>query len=62
MKKKKREYSYTPAVVYRGVSIYDSGGEYWFYINAFRFCAESIGEAENIIDRYAKGNEEFDEI
>ena len=62
MKKKKRGYSYTPAVVYRGVSIYDSEGEYWFYINAFRFCAESIAEAENIIDRYGKSNEEFDEI
>ena len=62
MKKKKRGYSYTPTVVYRGVSIYDSGGEYWFYINAFRFCAESIDGAENIIDRYAKGDEGFNEI
>lgn len=41
-----------PIVVYRGIAIYDERGYYWFYINNFRFVAESLDDAERIIDGY----------
>lgn len=48
-----------PVAVYKGIGIYDEKGYYWFYINSFRFAAESLDDAERIIDRYTEeGGEE----
>jgi hypothetical protein len=55
MKKRKTARSYDtfkPKEVYRGISIFESCGELCFYINAYRFTAESIDEAHNTIDRF----------
>lgn len=47
-----------PVIVYNTISIYDERGYYWFYINNFRFVAESLDDAERIIDRYTKGGDD----
>ena len=47
-----------PIVVYEGIDIYEEKGYWWFYINSFRFVAESLDEAQRIIDRYSKEGDE----
>lgn len=42
---------------YKSVDIYAEKGHYEFYIGSFRFAAESMDEAQNIIDRYGRDDE-----